>query len=408
MRCAHRRILQAFLSMVICAAGLISCTGRSEEQRAGMPAEAGGEAIKIGVCMPATGPWSELSRLQLLGIRMAAGFLEGGMGRSVELVFRDTGGSPRAFAETVRKLLGDDGVSGIISCASAEEEAAARPMLAVKPVPFVVTSPCGAAGKVKEAPYGVRICVPHEDRAYACARFLSGVLKVVRIGLVVDGEDPSVVLAASVFSAEMIRMHGRIVDIAYLQKNQEPDASIARLLRAGPDAVYIPSPGDHLADVLKMVRSVNADKPVLIAPLTGEELLLDKAGKMLDGVYIQTDFIGQVVRSETGKKFIEYFRRHAGRKTSLGSGAAGGAEGYSLMLDMVSEMHRSSLEDALQSVASRNGSLMAFTGVTPSGAVYPQLLFGRVHQRFLGGATVTFVAAITLNRSDPVADVVTQ
>ncbi len=369
-----------------------------------MPVETPGETIKVGVCMPSTGPWAELSRFQVLGIRTAGQVIREKTGRNVELIFRDPGESPSTFSGVVQKLLMDEHVSGIISCASADEVLAAQNVLSRKPVPFIVTSPCRSTLKSREDLYGIRICSTLDDQAYACARFLSDKLKARRIGLVVDVEDPVMVKIASLFSSELTRMSGRIVGIAYVKKGKDPKALVTHLMEAGPEAIYMPFAGEHQMVLIEKVHSSDADMPVLINTYLAEETLLGEAAKALEGVYIQTDFIEEAVRSSLGREFIEYYRRHTGRKIFLGSSVATGAEGYFLMLDMISEVQGAKVEDAVQKAASWKGSLLGFTGVTSKGAVYPQLAFGRIEKRFLGGTKVTFVAAITLNRSDPVAD----
>lgn len=403
----HRMLLM-LLSIAVAATGtcsLLSCGGKPEGKGSDIPAAVRGEPVRIGVCMPSKGPWAELSRLQILGIRTAGEMFREKTGRNVELVFRDTGEPSRAFSETVRKLVSDDHVSGIISCASDDEAASTRTMPIQKPVPFVSTSPYSGRHKTDEGLPVIRISTPLESQAYACARFLSDELKAGRIGLVVDVEDPIIVKTASLFSSEVTKTASRIVDIAYVQKGQNPAASLTRLMGAKPDAVYIPLSGEGLMTVIENLRSMEADKSILIGPFPAEEIILDGADKKLNGVYIQTNFLEKSVTSPRGRDFIEYFRKHAGRKTYLGSGIATGADSLFLMLDMISVVQESNIGDALLKAASWKGSLLGLDGVTSIGAVYGHILFGRIEKKFLGGATVTFVAAVPLNLSDPVADI---
>jgi len=397
------------LLSLLCLLFLASCNARHEEGISGLPAAGPNDRFRIGVCMPPKGGLAELSKLQARGIRAAGDMVRDRAGRNVELIFRETGESPRAFSDTIQKVLMDDRVSGIITCASDDEVDAARSVLARTPVPFLVTSPCTNTFRTGGEPPEIRMCTALGDQAYACARFLSHELKARRIGIIIDADDPVAVKIASLFSSELTGMPGRIVDIAFLQEGKDLAASIRHLMDAGPDAVYLPFAGGHSRALVEMVRSGDPDRPVLVGTLQAEETMLGEAVKVLDGVYVRTEFIGETVKSSQGMEFIEYYRRHAGRKVYLGSGIATGAEGLFLMIDMISEARQSKLVgDAPRAAASRRGSLLGFTGVTPSGAVYQHLVFGKIEKKFLGRPAVTFVAAVPLKRSDPVADAGTQ
>ncbi|MCU0576712.1 MAG: ABC transporter substrate-binding protein [Desulfobacterota bacterium] len=404
----YLRVLLVLFVSFMCAFSLISCSGKSQEQSAGIPAVPQGETVKIGVCMPSTGSWTELSGMQSLGIRTASGFLKEKMGRKIELVFRDAGDSPQAFIGSVQRLLMDDQVSGIISCAAADEVAAVENVLRQKPVPFIITSPCRTDWKMKEMQHGLRIGTSLEDQAYACARFLSDELKARRIGLVVDVEDPAVVRAASLISSELIKTRSRIVGIAYMKKGEDPASSIAHLLGEKPDAIYVPYSGAHVMAVITRLRTHDTNRPLLLSFFQTEETLLEGGGKAFEGVYIQTDFIAESVRSSRGMEFIEFYRRHAGHRHEPGSNIAMGADAYFLMLDMIAGSQKTTLTDAFKEAASWKGSLLHITGVTPHGALHQEVLFGRIEKRFWGGATVKHVASVKLNRSDPVADIGTQ
>jgi len=395
--------LAVFLGMVL----LASCSGRSQGQGSDIPVAAKGDAVKIGICMPSDGPWAHLSGYQSIGIRMAGELLKEKTGRNIELISRDPGTCPRETVVAVRDLLMEDKVSGIISCMSVEEAVAVQEMLSRNPVPFIATAPC-SGGKLKEGQRGVRICTSLEDQAYACARFLSDELKTKRIGLVVAVDDPVIVRLASLFSSELIKTHSRIVDVAYVKKGVDPAPSLVHLMEEKPDAVYIPFFGASAFATVAKLRSIDENKPILISPLQGEEDILGRADNTMMGVYIQTDFIEEAVVSPLGREFLEYRRKHGKFKDPFSAAMAVGAEACFLTLDMISEARKSTMEGSLQAAASWEGPLLGMKGVTPKGAVYKRLLFGKIEKRFLGSATVKHVASVSMIRSDPVADVGTQ
>jgi ABC-type branched-subunit amino acid transport system substrate-binding protein len=345
----------------------------------------------------------------MAGLKLAHDMMRGATTRRVDLAVKDPAASPQDYARSVRELIEQDQVSGIVSCAQPDAVAAVRDILEAHPVPFVVTSPCRQERMAGDAPPGLlRLCIPRRDQAFACARFLSQTIKARRIGIVVDVGDADAVLLASLFSAEVIRAKGRVVDIMYVQKGQDPAAGVVHLLAERPDAVYIPFSGKQSVAVAVKIRDLRAAEPVLLSGPAAEEALLTGKDRRLDGVYVLTEFAGEAVSSTRGRDFVQFHRRNSGRTQYLGSALVTGAEAYFFMLDLLSGAQKTSVDDAVKAAATWKGSLLGIAGSTPQGAVYPRLSFGRVEMGFLRGAALRHTAFITVDRSDPVADVVTQ
>jgi ABC-type branched-subunit amino acid transport system substrate-binding protein len=406
---AHKRVLYGFLALGLIAQLLVSCSEGTQGRRADIPLTPDDDPVKIGVCMTSYGSLAEHAGRQMAGLKLAHDMMKGATARRVDLAVREPAASPQEYARSVRELIEQDQVSGIVSCAPPDAVAGVRDILEAHPVPFVVTSPCRPERMTRDAPPGLlRLCVPRRDQAFACARFLTQVIKARRIGVVVDVGDADAVLLASLFSAAVIRAKGRIVDIIYVQEGQDPAAGVAHLLAERPDAVYIPFSGKQSVAVAVKIRGLRAAEPVLLSGPDAEETLLTEKDRRLDGVYVLTDFVGEAVTSTRGKDFVQFHRRKSAATQYLGSALAIGAEAYFFMLDLLSGAQKTSVDDAVKAAASWKGSLLGIAGTTPQGAVYPRLSFGRVEMGFLRGAALRNAASITVDRSDPVADIVTQ
>ncbi|HOS96476.1 MAG TPA: ABC transporter substrate-binding protein [Deltaproteobacteria bacterium] len=409
MGSAHHRVLHGFLALCLIVLLQASCSEGRKGRGADIPLTPGGDPVKIGICMTSYGSLAEHAGRQMAGLKLAHDMMRSATARRVDLAVKDPAASPRDYARSVRELIEQDQVAGIVSCASPDAIAAVREILEARPVPFVVTSPCGPERMARDAPPGlIRFCVPRRDQAFACARFLSQVIKARRVGVVVDVGDADAVLRASLFSAEVIRAKGRIMDIMYVQKGQDPAAGVVHLLAERPDAVYIPFSGRQSLAVAVKIRTLQAAEPVLLSGPDAEETLLTEKDRRLDGVYVLTDFAGEAVTSTRGRDFVQFHRKNSGRTQYLGSALATGAEAYFFMLDLLSGAQKTSVEDAVKTAASWKGSLLGIAGSTPRGAIHPRLSFGRVETGFLRGAALRHAASITVDRSDPVADVVTQ
>jgi ABC-type branched-subunit amino acid transport system substrate-binding protein len=409
MESAHHRFLHGFLAPCLIVLLLVSCSERTQGGRADITLPPAGDPVKIGVCMTSYGSLAEHAGRQTTGVEQAHEMMKGATARRVVLAVKDPAASPQDYARSIRELIEKDQVSGIVSCAPPDAVAAVQDILETHPVPFVVTSPCRPQRMAKDAPPGMlRLCVPLQDQASASARFLSQVIKAFRIGIVVDVDDADVVLIASLFSAEVIRGKGRIVDIAYVQKGQDPEAGVVRLLAERPDAVYIPFSGKQSVAVAVKIRALQTAVTVLLSGPGAEETLLGEKDRRLDGVYVLTEFTGESITASRGRDFVQFHRRSPERKQYLGSALATGAEAYFFMLDLLSGAQKTSVDDAVKAAASWKGSLLGISGSTPQGAGCTRLSFGRVEMGFLRGAALKHAASITVNRSDPVADVVTQ
>jgi hypothetical protein len=99
------------------------------------------------------------------------------------------------------------------------------------------------------------------------------------------------------FSAALVKTGGRIEDIAYIKPGQDPTQAITRLLGKNPDAVYIPVSGADIRSVLMKIRSLDKVKPLLVGNLLIEETFLRKVDKSFDGIYVQTNYLEETVKS---------------------------------------------------------------------------------------------------------------
>ena len=400
------RAFAYLIIIIIIVAGLsYLCSRNIQAKNNEVPGAPSGEAVKIGVCMPMSGPLAEVAKVQSEGIKMVHDMEKGKAGIRVELVFKDSGTSSLDLFQALLQLLVDDKVSGIISGAPADVIAKAVGVMKQRPVPFIATSSVRLDWKTKEEPSVIRISTSIEDQAYACARFITDVIHARRIGLVINDRDESSVRLASLFSAAVVKAGGRIEDIAYIKEGEDPASAITHLMGRKPDAVYIPLSGANLNTTLKKIRSFNALKPILVGSIPNQESFLSEVDKSLEGVYVQSNYIQEKVTSAKGLEFIDYFSRHARKRAYLGSGIATGADAYFLMLDMISLRQKAKPHEVIAAPCSWKPSLLGITLVATTGDAQNHLWFGQVKRNFFGGATLKYVASIAVKRSDPIANV---
>lgn len=392
------------LAVAFMSATAVSCSSPSGSTDDRVPVQQG-DPIKIGVCMPSSGPLAGLARLQTEGIR-AAVQMEGLVGtRPVKLVFRDPGGSPQAFVETIQGLKGPDEVSAIIACVSAGTASVAADVLRESPLPLVVTSPCSAGSMTNGEEPMVRICATLEDQARAAASFAANTFKARRFGMILAVDDATCVRLASLFSSDVVKQGGSIVDVAYVKVNQDSSSDLTHLVGEKPDAIYVPFSSPASLALIAKARTVGREMPIIVSNVHPEEVLLSGAGRSLEGVYVLTDFHEKAVMSSRGRRLIDFFHGNLKKRGYLGSSIAAGADAYFLAIQMIQRAQNRGGANTTVQGAPWNSSMLGIVGATPAGAIRQQLCVGRIQKGFLQGATLKYIGQVGLPGLDPQVDV---
>lgn len=391
--------------IVIFFAEIILTCIQSVQADSHTPLSAQREAVRIGICMPVKGPFAELSRFQADGIKMACEMAKGKSSRPVELLFRDSGTTAQEFSLSLQKLLREEKISGIISNVPHDLIARNEEIIKQGNVPFISTSSAGRDWAEKDGLPVVRLCAGPEDQAQACARFITDVVRARRIGLVVNDKDELSVRIASLFSASLLRTGGRVEDIVYVRPSEDPAEAIAHLMGKKPEAVYMPTLCVGTNPALMKIRAFDVLKPVLVGNILDEETFMREVRSSLEGVYVQTNYIEEKVSSSLGKEFVSYFSKHSPKRAYLGEKIATGAEAYFLMLHILSSQMAENPKEKTGVPLSWKPALLGMALNASDGHVKNSLFFGQIKRKIFGGATIKYVATISVPRSDPVTNV---
>lgn len=392
------------LAVAFVSATAVSCSSPSGSTNDRAPVQQG-DPVKIGVYMPSSGPLAGLAKLQAEGVR-AAVQMEGFTGtQPVKLVFHDQGDSPREFVKMLEGLKEPDQVSAIIACISAGTASAAADVLRERSIPLVVTSPRTAGSMPGGDEPLVRICTTLEDQALAAARFAASTFKARRFGMILAVDDATCVRLASLFSSDVVKQGGSIVDVAYVKKNQDPSSDLTHLVGEKPDAIYVPFSSATSLALIAKARTVEKEMPIIVSNVQPEEILLSGAGRSLEGVYVLTDFHEQAVTSSRGRRFIEFFHKNLKKRGYLGSSIATGADAYFLAVQMSPRTQNKGGQAGMVQGGQWNSPMLGIQGATPSGALRHQLCVGRIQKGFMRGATLKYIGQVGLPGLDPQVDV---
>jgi branched-chain amino acid transport system substrate-binding protein len=404
----NRRSVYIFGTLLVLLAPVvaeISCNSQSGKISDAVSSKPQGDPIKIGVCMPSSGPLAELATLQADGVRAAFQMEGAAEGRPVELIFSDPGSSGQGFGSALEGLIGRDHVSAIIACIPAEVAVAHQGILKDRAVSFIVTSPVTFGWKSKGDEPFVRICTTLEDQAQASARFAANTLRARRLGVILDLEDATCVRLTSLFSANIVRQGGSIVDVAYVKKNEDPSPALIHLMGEKTDIVYVPFSSLTSVAMIIKARAIDKELPIIVSNVQPEEVFLSGAERSLAGVYVLTDFHEQAVISVLGKKFIEFYHKGMKKKAEIGPSIAMGADAYFLAINMILRGQHGGGQGYIPTGAQWNGSILGLSGVGPSGAVRSQLSVGFIKKGFLRDATLKFIGMVEVKGLDPGTDV---
>jgi ABC-type branched-subunit amino acid transport system substrate-binding protein len=404
MKLMRKCIVCVILFIFIIIAAVVSCSSQTGSISDTIPVQPKGSPIKIGVCMPSGGTLAALAARQEEGIRAAFQYANNAGGRPVELIFKDLGNSAQEFGKVVDDLTGKDKVSAIIACISPETASLGNDILKTRPIPLIITSPASIGKKTETDPKLINLSTTLEDQAIAGARFVN-TLGAQRLGVILDPGDPICVRLASLFSAHVVKNGGRIVDVAYLKKDEDPSRGLNHLVEEKPDAVYAPFSSSTTAAMITKMRAMNKQIPIVVSNVQLEETLLSEIRDPLEKVYILTDFHEQAVQSPRGRNFIEFYHKKLKKKEFVTFSIAMGADAYFLAVDMGLNDQKPDIQSMKTQDMLWNASMLGITGVTPSGSLRNHLSVCRVDEVFLHGTILKYVGQVEVSDLNAGTDV---
>jgi ABC-type branched-subunit amino acid transport system substrate-binding protein len=196
----------------------------------------------LGVLVPQTGPASFFGDRVLKGIRLAVlAFNIENPGSQVELVIRDTEGSPEKAAAAFTELA-DSGVVAVIGPLLSREVEALVPRLSKTPVP-VFTPTASGAGLTELSPWIFRNALTNHAQAVAAARY--GLRRGAKKFAVLYSDDPYGRDLARIFSRELGRDAEVLASISYPPDSNDFGPFIRRIIEADLRAQRIPIPDDE-------------------------------------------------------------------------------------------------------------------------------------------------------------------
>lgn len=238
----------------VCAVGLLAgCGGTSESGGAD-------GAVKIGVILSKTGPFSSIGVEELEGVNAAVEQLnkDGGVlgGKKIEVVVEDGQSTAQASAAAATKLIQNDKVVGIIGPEATDLALAAAPIAQTQQVPLVSTSSgflSALPEKYLEFNFAASPLASKQLELYFAHWKAEGVTKVGIIG-------PKGELLDGLSGA--IKGSGN-VDVTGIEEFQPGQADISanltNLVNSKPESIVVVAAAQDAASVQRTYKSLGLD-----------------------------------------------------------------------------------------------------------------------------------------------------
>ncbi len=315
---------------------------------ASMGTASAGEAIKIGVTEPLTGPVAASGNYVVQGAKIAESFLNasgGILGHKVELIVEDNKSNPKEAVATAEKLIVRDKVPVLMGAWSSTYTLAVMPKLMEYGVPMVVET--SSSGKITTSgnPWIFRISPTSamEAKSFGTKVDQFGIKKADF--LVVNNDWGR---GAAVEFKKMLEGKGISVGVVETMdaKAQDLSAQLAKIKASGGDTLFITSGVEQITLVLKQAKEQRVSHRIITTGgSSSPDQLIAQAGAAAEGSYhllffapwfpeaapnpdVATKFVDEwKKRGHNFAGLTEGFRGHDGIMTiAAGIEAAGKAE----------------------------------------------------------------------------------
>jgi branched-chain amino acid transport system substrate-binding protein len=237
------------------------------------------EAIRVGVLAALTGPLAGVQPLIAEGAQLAADDINknGGInGRKIEIIMRDTTGSPPKAISLAQQLIFNEKVQFLIGPGGSQDGLAATPVIAEARIPSFLFGSDDKLTSVEKYPLSIQYATTTVQYVEAMREFISSGLKAKKVAFIGD------TTATGVFASQQIsgvfEKHNEKPVYSVLIDPNKTDVSseVAAAKEAGAEVIMAWSGATGMmARVINQVNDTGWSIPVLGLPSLGTTQLRD-------------------------------------------------------------------------------------------------------------------------------------
>jgi len=331
--------------------------------------------ISIGAIENLTGSQASLDAPSLNGVKLALEEVNkagGVLGKKIKLEVRDGKSDPATLAVAADELVGK-GVVAITGLSDTTMVLAAAPAAQKAGIPFVTS---GATAPTLPDEVGDSLFMEafgDNVQAAAAAEFAYNDLGARTVWILYDKAMDYTLLLQKYFAERFQGLGGKVIaSDTYQTGDTDFRAQLTRLKAIGnqPDILFISSGPDDIGTIVKQVRELGINTPIVGGDGYDTPLLAEVAGpKYSNDIYFTTHISFE---SEKAKKFVEKYKKKFGKEPE-NAFAALGYDAFNLIVDAIKRAGSDDPKAIKEAIASTKG----FEGVTgtinyPKGKRVPQ------------------------------------
>jgi branched-chain amino acid transport system substrate-binding protein len=299
------------------------------------------ETVRIGVNLGLTGGIASFGSSALKGMQLAVreANAEGGiLGKQIQLVVRDNQSGASYAQEAMRQLIMDEKVVAVLGCIASSNTIAAVNWMEGTSNQVPVITPTGTNPRVTVRPDGrvrdfvFRACFVDPYQGGVMADFATKSLNIKRVAILTDNSSDYSKALTRTFMGQLAKNGGSVVGIQYyLQKDMDFYSILEQVIKADPDAIYVPGYYEEVGRIVRQARTMGYQKPMLGGDGWDSPKIVNIAGPdNLENTFFANHYSSSDPNPRVAKFIKEYKKSYREEPDAL---AALGYDAANLLID---------------------------------------------------------------------------
>lgn len=288
--------------VAIIATTMISCQSQENHSKADQ-ASSGEQTLQIGAILPLTGDLAFLGQPEQSALRVAVQEINNAAeDRTYELTVEDSRGQAKTAVSAARKLINTNDIDlGVVSTSSVSN--AVAPIFQEAGIPLITHCSDGTIAEQHDKAVNFYVNVHNEQQTMADYMIEQGVssFSAVRVNAQITQ-----------LGIDLLKKYGRgqlevVNDLAYKLGNANFRNLISKVKSDNSDALYLMGYGTEFPTLVKTIRELNVQKPILGNYTFLSDAARTNPGQLYDGVHFTSFTITpqDVAETDFGKAFTE-------------------------------------------------------------------------------------------------------
>jgi branched-chain amino acid transport system substrate-binding protein len=263
--------------------------------------------IKIGVYLPATGPFAAGGQMEYEGIKFAAKLYPEVLGKKITLVFCDNKSDKVEAATCMSRLIEAEKVVAVLGTYGSSLAIAAGEVSEKAKIPVLGTSPTNPL-VTKGRKYYFRVCFIDPFQGAVGAKFTYETLKARKVAILFDIAQDAPTGEAMYFRDAWKTLAGDVAGIVgwenYRTGDSDFTAQLTHIKSLNVDAVYLPGYYGEAALAIKQAREMGITIPFVGPDGWDAPEFLSIGGTAVNGCFMTTHYAAEAKTTNAAVDFV--------------------------------------------------------------------------------------------------------